>query len=175
MLKPQLVVDVPRDLKAMKDAQRLRCNTSSYQLAPIASGTSIRTRLPNQESWTLGDYKEISQTFVLGDCQWANIQMQRTCVTCCQRVSSATRARLSNASTFKRSVDKPSLSPVDGNVPLNGDSPHRDDPVVMHNTPSDDVSHYRVMSSPTRVETSPVRRGTRARKLPAYLADYQPS
>ena len=34
MLKPQLVVDVPHDRKALKDAQRLQYNKSSHQLAP---------------------------------------------------------------------------------------------------------------------------------------------
>ena len=66
-----------------------------------------------------------------------------------------------------------SLPLVDDNVPLNGESPHREAAVVMHDTPAD-MSPSRVVSSPTRVETSPVRRGTRARKVPAYLADYQP-
>ena len=68
------------------------------------------------------------------------------------------------------------LPPVDDNVPLNGDSPHREDPVVLHDTPSDDMSPSRVVLSPARVDTSPVRRGTRARhfKLPSYLAEYQP-
>ena len=55
MLKPQLAVDVPRDRRAMKDAQRLQYNKSSHQLAPIAPGSSIRMKLPNQESWTLGE------------------------------------------------------------------------------------------------------------------------
>ena len=53
MLKPQLVVDVPHDRKAMKDAQRLQYNKSSHQLAPIAPGSSNRMKLPNQDSWTL--------------------------------------------------------------------------------------------------------------------------
>ena len=66
------------------------------------------------------------------------------------------------------------LPPVDDNVPQNGDSSHHDDPVVPHDTPSIDVSPSRAVLAPTRVETSHVRRGTRARKLPAYLADYQP-
>ena len=55
MLKPQLVVDVPHDRKALKDAQRLPYNKSSHQLAPIAPGSSIRMKLPNQDSWTLGE------------------------------------------------------------------------------------------------------------------------
>ena len=55
MLKPQLVVDVPRERKAMKDAQRLQYNKSSHQLAPIAPGSSIRMKLPNQDTWTLGE------------------------------------------------------------------------------------------------------------------------
>ena len=108
-------------------------------------------------------YKEIRQTLLLGDCQLANVHAQQTCVTCCQRVSYATRARDSNASTLTRSFDKPASC-----------QRHREDPVVMHDTPSDDVPPSRVVSSPARVETSPVRRGTRARKLPSYLADYQP-
>ena len=48
MLKPQLVVDVPRERKAMKDAQRLQYNKSSHQLVTIAPGSSIRMKLPNQ-------------------------------------------------------------------------------------------------------------------------------
>ena len=55
MLKPQLVVDVPRDRKALKDAQRLQYNKSSHQLALIAPGSSIRMKLPNQDGWTLGE------------------------------------------------------------------------------------------------------------------------
>ena len=75
-----------------------------------------------------------------------------------------------------REASSTSLPPVDDNVALNGDSPHREDPVVLHDTPSDDMSPSRVVSSPARVDTSPVRRGTRARnfKVPSYLADYQP-
>ena len=49
MLKPQLVVDVPRERKAMKDAQPRQYNKSSHQLAPIAPGSSIRMKLPNQD------------------------------------------------------------------------------------------------------------------------------
>ena len=60
-----------------------------------------------------------------------------------------------------------SLPPVDDNVPSNGDSLHREDLVVI-----DDVSSSRVVSSPARLES--VRRGTRSRKLPSYLADYKP-
>ena len=67
-----------------------------------------------------------------------------------------------------------SLPHVDDNVPQNGELPHHDDPVVPHDTPSIDVSPSRAVLAPTRVETSPVRIGTRARKVPAYLADYQP-
>ena len=40
MLKPQLVVDVPRERKAMKNAQRMQYNKSSHQLSPIAPGSS---------------------------------------------------------------------------------------------------------------------------------------
>ena len=54
MLKPQLVVDAPRERKAMKDAQRLQYNKSSHQLAPIVPGSSIRMQLPNQDTWTQG-------------------------------------------------------------------------------------------------------------------------
>ena len=49
LLTPQLVVDIPRDRKAMQDVQRLQ------QLAPIAPGISIRMKLLNQDSWTLGE------------------------------------------------------------------------------------------------------------------------
>ena len=55
MLKPRLVVDVPRDRNAMKDAQRLQYDNSSHQLAPIAPVSSTRMKLPNQDSWTLGE------------------------------------------------------------------------------------------------------------------------
>ena len=55
MLKLQLVVDVPRDRKAMEDAQHLQYSKSSHKLTPIAPGSSIRVKLPNQDSWTLGE------------------------------------------------------------------------------------------------------------------------
>ena len=59
MLKPQLVIDVPHDRKVMKDAQHLQYNKYSHQLAPIAPGSSIRMKLPNQDSWTLGECTKI--------------------------------------------------------------------------------------------------------------------
>ena len=102
-------------------------------------------------------YTDISQMFVLGDCQWANVQTQPTCgvVNECPPLP----VRDTGMHLHSREAST-SLPPVDDNVPLNGDSPHREDPVVMHDTASDDVSPSRVVSSPTRIETSHVRRGT---------------
>ena len=51
MLKPQLVVDVSRNRKVTMQYK------SSHQLAPIAPGRSIRTTLPNKDSWILGECK----------------------------------------------------------------------------------------------------------------------
>ena len=173
MLKPQLVVDVPRERKAMKDAQRLQYNKSSHQLAPIAHGSSIRMKLPNQDSWTLGECtKKLAKRSYL---VIVNGQMYR-------RNRRALRFVNECPPLHERDTPMPlhsreastSLPPVNDNVPLNGEPPHREDPVVMHGTPSNDVSPSRAVSSPIRVETAPVRRGTRARKLPAHLADYQP-
>ena len=164
--------DGPRERKAMKDAQRLQYNKSSHQLAPIPPGSSIRMKLPNQASWTLGEgTKKLAKRSYL---VIVNGQMYR-------HKRRALRVVNKCPPLPERDTPMPlhsreastSLPPVDDNVPLNGDSPHREDPVVMHDTPSDDVSPSRAVSSPTRVETSLVRRGTRARKLPAYLADYQ--
>ena len=173
MLKPQLVVDVPRERKAMKDAQRLQYNKSSHQLAPIAPGSSIRMKLPNQDTWTLGECtnklaKRSYLVIVNGQTYRRNRRALRVVKECPPLHERDTPMPLHSreAST--------SLSPVDDNVPQNEDAPHHEDPVVMHDTPSDDVSPSRAVLAPTRVETSPVRRRTRARKLPAYLADYQP-
>ena len=173
MSKPQLEVDVPRHRKAMNDAQRLQYNKSSHQLAPIAPDSSIRIKLPNQDSWTIG---ECTQT--LAKCSYlvvVNVQIYRRNRRALRVVNECPPLPVRDTAMPLHSREAPtSLPPVDDNIPLNVDLPHREDPVVMHDTPSDDVSPSRVVSSPTRVETSPVRRGTRARKLPAYLADYQP-
>ena len=173
MLKPQLVVDVPHDRKAMKDAQRLQYNKSSHHLAPIAPGSSIRMKLPNQDSWTIGECtKKLAKRSYLVIVNGQMYKRNR----CALRVVNEyppLSERDTPMSLHSREAAT-SLPPVDDNVLLNGDSPHREDPVAMHDTPSDDVSPSRVVLSPTRVETSPVRRGTRARKLPSYLADYQP-
>ena len=130
-------------------------------------------KLPNQASWTLGECtKKLAKrsylVIVNGQMYRRNRRALRVVNECPPLPERDTTMPLHSreAATI--------LPPVVDNVPLNGDSPHREDPVVMHDTPSDDVSPSRVVSSPTRVETSPVRRGTRARKLPAYLADYQP-
>ena len=173
MLKPQLVVDVPRERKAMKDAQRLQYNKSSHQLAPIAPGISIRMKLPNQDTWTLGEctQKLAKRSYLV----IVNGQTYR-------RNRRALRVVNERPSLPERDTPMPlhsreasiSLPPVDDNVPQIEDAPHHEDPVVMHDTPSIDVSPSRAVLAPTRVETSPARRGTRARQLPAYLADYQP-
>ena len=173
MLKPQLVVDVPPDRKALKDAQRLQYNKSSHQLAPIAPGSSIRMKLPNQDSWTLGECtKKLAKRSYLVIVNGQTYRRNQRAL----RVVNECPPLPERDTPMPQHSREPAtmLPPVDDNVPLNGDSPHREDPVVMHDTPADDVSPSRVVSSPTRVETSPVRRGTRARKLPAYLADYQP-
>ena len=174
MSKPQLEVDVPRDRKAMKDEQRLQYNESSHQLAPIAPYSLIRMKLPNQDSWTIG---ECTQT--LAKCSYlvvVNGQMYRRNRRALRVVNECPPLPVrDNGMPLHSREASTSLPPVDDNVPLNGHSPHREDPVVMHETPSDDVSPSRVVSSTTRVETSHVRGGTRARKLPAYLDDYQHS
>ena len=106
-VKPQLVVEVPRGRKALTDAQRLQYNMSSHQLAPIAPASSIRMKLPNQDSWTLGECtKKLAKRsyLVIVDGQ---MYIQVTCFMCCQRVSSANRAQYSNASTLTRSSDNP--------------------------------------------------------------------
>ena len=108
MLKPQLVVDVPRDRKAMKDALRLQYNKSSDQLASIAPSSSIRMKLPNQDSWMLGEcITKIAECWYFVIVNGQNVQTQPTCATCRQRAYSATRARYSNASTLTGSFDKP--------------------------------------------------------------------
>ena len=171
---PNVTFDATRDRKAMKDAQRLQYNKSSHQLAPIAPGSSIHMKLLNQDNWTLGDCtqklaKRSYLVIVNGRMYRRNRRALRVVNDCPPLPERDTPMPLHSreAST--------TLPPVDGNVPLNGVSPHREVPVVMHDTPSDDVSPSRVVYSPTRVETLAVCRGTRARKLPAYLADYQPS
>ena len=173
MLKPQLVVDVPRERKALKDAQRLQYNKSSHQLAPIAPGSSIRMKLPNQDNWTLGECtKKLAKRSYLvvvnGQTYRRNRRALRVVNECPPLPERDTPMPLHSREASK------SLPPVDDNVPQNEDAPHHEDPVAMRDTPSIDVSPSRAVLAPTRVETSPVRRGTRARKLPAYLADYQP-
>ena len=173
MLKPQLVVDVPRERKAMKDAQRLQYNKSSHQLAPIAPGSSIRMKLPNQDTWTLGECtKKLAKRSYLvilnGQTYRRNRRALRVVNECPPLPERDTPMPLHSREASA------SLPPVDDNVPQSEDAPHHEDPVVMHDMPSIDVSPSRAVLAPTRVETSPVRRGTRARKLPAYLADYQP-
>ena len=173
MLKPQLVVDVSRERKAMKDAQRLQYNKSSHQLAPIAPGSSIRMKLPNQDTWTLGECtKKLAKRSYLvtvnGQTYRRNRRALRVVNECPPLPERDTPMPL-----YSREASA-SLPPVDDNVPQNEDAPHHEDPVVMHDTTSIDVSPSRAVLAPTRVETSPVRRGTRARKLPAYLADYHP-
>ena len=144
MLKPKLVVDLPRDRKAAKDAQRLQYNKSSNQLAPIAPGSSIRMKLLNLDNWTLGDCtqklaKRSYLVIVNGRMYRRNRRALRVVNDCPPLPERDTPMpqHSREAST--------TLPPVDGNVPLNGDSPHREDPVVMHDTPSDDVSPSRVV------------------------------
>ena len=120
MLKPQLVVDVPHDRKALKDAQRLQYNKSSHQLAPIAPGSSIRIKLPNQDSWTLEECtkKLAKRSYVVlvnGQMYRRNRRALRVVNECPPLPDHDTPMPLHSreAATI--------LPPVDDNVPLNGD------------------------------------------------------
>ena len=147
MSKPKLVVDLPRDRKAMKDAQRLQYNKYSHQLAPIAPDSSIRMKLLNQDNWTLRDYtqKLAKRSYLVignGRMYRRNRRALRVVNDCPPLLEHDTPMPLHSREA------SPTLPPVDGNAPLNGDSPHREDPVVMHDTPFDDVSpsHHRRVS-----------------------------
>ena len=121
MLKPQFVVDVPRDRKAMKAAQRRQYNKSSHQLAPIAPGSSIRKKLLNQDSWTLGECtnklaKRSYLVIVNGQMYRCNRRALRVVNECPPLPERDTPMPLHSREALT------SLPPVDDNVPLNEDS-----------------------------------------------------
>ena len=134
MLKPQLVVDVPHDRKALKDAQRLQYNKSSHQLAPIAPGSSIRMKLPNQDSWVHGECtKKLAKRSYLVIVN-GQIYRHNRCALRVVNEYPPLSERDTPMSLHSREAAT-SLPPVDDNVPLNGDSPHREDTVAMTHHP----------------------------------------
>ena len=118
MLKPKLVVDLPRDRNAMNDATRLQYNKSSHQLAPIAPGSSIRMKLPNKDNWTLGDCTQTlakrSYLVIVNGRMYRRIRRALRVVNDCPPLPE----RDTPMPLHSREAST-TLPPVDGNVPLN--------------------------------------------------------
>lgn len=168
MLKPKLAVNVSRDRAANKKAQCAQYNRSAHYLAPIALGSAIRMKLPGDETWTLGE--------------------------CTKQLSHRSYAVLINGHVYRR--NRRALRVVDERLPASlldssraAPSTHREEsrpeesPSWEDSAPPDDSPTHEDAScredveltpvTPARVTPSPTRRETRARRPPAYLADYQ--
>jgi len=160
MLKPELPGDVSRDKKASKNAQCVQYNKSAHHLEPIAVGSAVRMKLPGQVTWTLGE--------------------------CTQKLSHRSYVVRIDGQTYRRNrralrVVTESLPERERELCENTIDLPRKTGATLHSTPPREESPEReepmpASDSPPHVGSSPVlvRRGTRSRKLPAYMTDYQP-
>ena len=188
-LIPKLATDVYRDKKIAKKAQIAQYNKSAHHLNPLAPGDAIRMKLPGQDTWTLGECtKKLSKrsyvVLVQGHTYRRNRRHLRVVYENLPLPDSEpwemstnppsleagsmsrtppraeTRMPLSELPPSEEPVPMSELPPSEEPMPMS-ESPPSEEPVPMQDTP------------PPRVDSTPVRRGTRTRTPPAYLVDYQ--
>ena len=166
-LIPKLANDVYRDKKIAKNAQIAQYNKSAHHLNPLAPGDAIRKKLPGQDTWTLGECtKKLSKrsyvVLVQGHTYRRNRRHMRVVYE---------NLPLPDSEPWEVSANPPPLEAgsmsrtpprAETRMPMS-ELPPSEEPVSMQDTPP----------PPPRVDSTPVRRGTRTRKPPAYLADHQ--
>ena len=164
-LIPKLANDVYRDKKIAKNAQMAQYNKSAHHLNPLVPGDAIRMKLPGQDTWTLGECtKKLSKRSYVVLVQGHTYRRNRRHLRVVYE-----NLPLPDSEPWEVSANPPPLEAgsmshtpprAETRMPIS-ELPPSEEPVPMQDTPL------------PRVDSIPVRRGTRTRKPPAYLADYQ--
>ena len=164
-LIPKLATDVYRDKKIAKNAQIAQYNKSAHHLNPLAPGDAIRMKLPGQDTWTLGECtKKLSKrsyvVLVQGHTYRCNRRHLRVVYENLPLPDSEPWEMSANPLPLEAGSMSRTPPRAETRMPMS-ELPPSEEPVPMQDTP------------PPRVDSTPVRRGTRTRKPPVYLADYQ--
>ena len=118
---------------------------SAHHLNPLAPGDAVRMKLPGEDTWTLGE--------------------------CTKKLSNRSYVVLGQGHTYRRNRCHLVLSLKAG--PMSRTMPRSETRMPMSELPPSE-ERMPIQDTPQpRVDSTPMRRGTRTRKPPAFLADYQ--
>ena len=166
-LIPKLATDVYHDKKIAKNAQIEQYIKSAHHLNPLAPGDAIRMKLPGQDTWTLGacSKKLCNRSYVVlvqEHTYRRNRRHLRLVYDNFPLPDCEPWEMRANPLPLEAGPMSPTTPRAETRMPIS-ELPPSEQPMPIQDTP------------PPRVDSTPVRRGrgTRTRKPPAYLADYQ--